>query len=141
MTKFDDKLSIILDNSKNNSFFSNNKNNISLNRNSHSDIKNNVVINQSFKSLNCKNNIVINEKISRIEEKMSKIKKNGSFDTILLNILTDKNNTIDKAKSGSNQSNILNYNLNLQSINPSISNKSVKNSQQLLNFSSTNNHQ
>ena len=111
MTKFDDKLSIILDNSKNNSFFSNNKNNISLNRNSHSDIKNNVVINQSFKSLNCKNNIVINEKISRIEEKMSKIKKNGSFDTILLNILTDKNNTIDKAKSGSNQSNILNYNL------------------------------
>ena len=141
MTKFDDKLSIILDNSKNNSFFSNNKNNISLNRNSHSDIKNNVVINQSFKSLNCKNNIVINEKISRIEEKMSKIKKNGSFDTILLNILTDKNNTIDKAKSGSNQSNILTYNLNLQSINPSISNKSVKNSQQLLNFSSTNNHQ
>lgn len=102
MNKFDDKLSVIIDNSKNNSFFSNNKNNISfVNKNSHSDIKNNAVINQSFRSLNEKNNKVLNEKISRIEEKMSKIKKNGSFDTILLNFETENNKTTNKDKLAS----------------------------------------
>jgi len=98
MSRFDDKLSVILDNSKNNSFFSNNKNNISLaNKSINSDLKNNAVINSSFRSLHSKSKKILNEKISKIEEKMSKIKKNGSFDTIILNNITEnKTNNKDK---------------------------------------------
>lgn len=97
MSKFDDKLSVILDNSKNNSFFSNNKNNISLaNKSINSDIKNNAVINSSFRSLHNKSKKILNEKISKIEEKISKIKKNGSFDTIILNNISENNKTNNK---------------------------------------------
>lgn len=99
MSKFDDKLSVILDNSKNNSFFSNNKNNISLaNKSINSDLKNNAVINSSFRSLQSKSKKILNEKISKIEEKMSKIKKNGSFDTIIINNAIDINKTNNKDK-------------------------------------------
>jgi hypothetical protein len=99
MSRFDDKLSVILDNSKNNSFFSNNRNNISLaNKSINSDLKNNAVINSSFRSLHSKSKKVLDEKISKIEEKMSKIKKNGSFDTIILNNITDNNKTNNKDK-------------------------------------------
>jgi hypothetical protein len=101
MTRFDDKLSIILDNSKNNSFFSNNKNNISVSNKSLKLEKNDGIINKSFRSLN--ENKELNKKISRIEEKMSKIKKNGSFDTIILNNLSGNKSQL-KEKIGSSGS-------------------------------------
>lgn len=95
MSKFDDKLSVILDNSKNNSFFSSNKNNVSISNKIKLE-KNCPSVNKSFRSLN--DNKVLNDKISRIEEKMTKMKKNCSFDTIILNNLSDNNKSQNKEK-------------------------------------------